>query len=312
MGRRPHRALAVLVVLAVATLLGACRTTAAVTVQTATVRLPCGGGTTVGARWTFPATTPTGVVFLQHGFGRSAARLDDLARSVSARGLVVVAPDLASFGACSINEAATRAAVADLLDGQGPDDLQASADRARSAAGLPPAALPSGVVLAGHSAGGALATAAASRLVTDPRDAVRRRVRGVVLLDPVETGDAAMAGALPALRGTSILTVSSPAGACNASGSGTAALVASRPGVVGVRLPSGCHCDAEADSTDGLCTLVCGTPKPTNEAVLKRLTADWADDMARGRHVDAEPYPGGAWYESQRQAGVLVTLTGTA
>ncbi|WCO66800.1 alpha/beta hydrolase [Iamia majanohamensis] len=310
--KRQRRVLAVLVVLAVA-LLGACRTNATVTVQTTTLGLPCGGGTTVGARWALPTdVAPRAVVYLQHGFARSAARVDDVARSIAARGLAVVSPDLSGFGSCAINESATRAAVADLLDGQGPDGLQASADRARAAAGLAPAPLPAAVVLAGHSAGGALVTAAAARLATDPSSAVRQRLRGVVLLDPVETSDRAMAAALPALRSTSVLTVSAPAGACNASGSGTAALVAARTGFAGVRLPTGCHCDAEADSTDALCTLVCGTPRAGNEAALKRLASDWADDMARGRRVDGEPYPGGGWFESQRGAGTVVALTGTA
>ena len=133
-----------------------------------------------------------------------------------------------------------------------------------------------------------------------------------MLLDPVETSDDAMAAALPGLQGTSVLTVSAPGGSCNASASGTSRLIAARSGFVGVRLPSGCHCDAEADSTDFLCTLTCGTPKTENEAALKRLAADWADDMARGRQVDTEPYPGGTWYEGQRSAGTLVTLNGGA
>jgi len=121
-----------------------------------------------------------------------------------------------------------------------------------------------------------------------------------------------MADALPALVDVPVLTVSAPGGVCNASASGTTALLAARSGFAGVRLASGCHCDAEADSTDILCTLTCGTPSDTNEAALKRLAADWADDMVRGARADEEVYPGGTWFEEQVTAGVVVPLTGSA
>lgn len=305
-----RRAASIAVLLVVLAGLAACRSNAPTTTRATTLTIPCGSsGTTVNARWTFPTSGAlNGVVYLQHGFARSAAKVDDVAKAIAARGLAVVAPDLASFGSCSINEAATRTAVADLLDGRGTDTLQASADRARSAAGLPAATLPPAVVLAGHSAGGALATAAASRLAGD--SAARARLKGVVLLDPVETTDNAMRAALPGLTSVPLLTVAAAPGSCNADGSGTNRVVAGRSGFVGVRLPSGCHCDAEAASTDGLCTFACGTPKAANVAALKRLAADWADDFARGKKVDTEPYPGGTWYEQQRTAGTLVTLTG--
>lgn len=309
-----RRAASIAVLLVVLAGLAACRSNTAVTTRATTLTIPCGSsGTTVNARWTFPtAGAVNGVVYLQHGFARSAAKVDDVAKAIAARGLAVVAPDLSSFGSCSINEAATRTAVADLLDGRGTDTLQASNDRARSAAGLAAAPLPAGVVLAGHSAGGALVTAVGSRLATDATPAVRQRLRGVVLLDPVETTDNAMQAALPGLASVPLLTVAAAPGSCNADGSGTSRVVAGRSGFVGVRLPSGCHCDAEAGTTDGLCTFACGTPKAANVAALKRLAADWADDFARGRKVDTEPYPGGTWYEQQRTAGTIVTLTGTA
>lgn len=307
-----RRTVAVAAIGVVALVLGGCRTTSEVQTVTAPITVPCGsGGTTVSARWTVPTTgNRNGVVYLQHGFARSASKVDDLARSIAARGLVVVAPDLSSFGGCAINAASTRDAVADLVDGQGTDHLQASADQALTVAGLPAATLPSRVVLAGHSAGGALATAVGGRLAASPSADVRARLAGVVLLDPVETTDGAMAAAMPALAATSVLTVSAPGGSCNDGGSGTGVLTSQRAGFVGVRLPSGCHCDAEADSTDFLCTLVCGSPSTEDEAVLKRLAADWADDMARGRRVDTQVYPGGEWYEDQLGAGRLVSLDG--
>lgn len=311
--RRRRRSVGVLVALALVVVLGACRADLAVQTRATSLRIPCGSsGTQVDARWTFPTDkAPVGLVWLQHGFARSAERLDDMARSLAARGHVVVAPSLGSFGGCSINEPAVQAAVAALVSGRAETAaLQTSWDAARSAAGLPALALPAEVVLAGHSAGGALATVAAGAVAADPSPDVRARLAGVLLLDPVENTANGMQAALPALAGTTVLTVSAAPGSCNAQGSGTARLLAARSGFVGVRLPSGCHCDAEADSTDWTCTVVCGTPSATNEAATKRLAADWADDMVRGRHVDEQPYPGGTWYEQQRQAGTIVTLTG--
>jgi hypothetical protein len=313
MRTRTRRTLAAGLALALVVTLAGCRISAPTDTRTASLRIPCGSsGTQVNARWTFPTDRdPVGLIWLQHGFARSAARVDDVARSLAARGHVVVAPDLGSFGSCTINEEATHTAIAALLSGgSATAALQTSWDAARSAAGAPTLPLPAKVVVSGHSAGGALATVVGGKLASDPSATVRARLAGVVLLDPVENSSNGMLAALPALAGTQVLTVSAPGGSCNSNASGTARLIAARSGFVGVRLPSGCHCDAEADTTDFLCTLTCGTPQTANETALKRLAGDWADDMLRGRRVDENPYPGGTWYQEQLQAGTLVTLTG--
>lgn len=307
---RTRRGAVALVVLVLLAGLAGCRTNQPVRTAQVDLRLPCGSGTTVKARWAFPAEgTPTGLVWLQHGFSRSAAQVQDLAASYARRGYAVVSPSVASFGSCSINETSLHTAIASVLAGAGPGSaLGSSHDAARRSAGLPAAAVPTRFVVSGHSAGGALATVVASRLATDPSGPVRARLAGVVLLDPVENGANGMQTALPSLASVPLLVVAAPGGICNSQASGTARVRAARTGFIGVRLPSGCHCDAEADTTDGLCTLTCGTPKPANEAALKRLAADWADDMLRGRRVDEAVYPGGTWYEDQRRAGVIVTL----
>jgi hypothetical protein len=119
-----------------------------------------------------------------------------------------------------------------------------------------------------------------------------------------------MAANLPKLAGKRVLTISAPDSSCNSSSSGTKALLPQRKGFAGVRMPSGCHCDAEADSTDAACTLVCGTPKAANKAALKQLAADWVSDMLTGK-TTAKAYPGGDYYEKTRAAGTITTLTGT-
>ena len=189
--------------------------------------------------------------------------------------------------------------------------LQVSANAARSNLGLAPLTLPATFVLSGHSAGGAAVTVAGGIIASNASASVRARLKGIVLLDPVENSGNGMAGALPNLTATKVLTVSGGDSSCNSNSSGTKALLPTRTGFAGVRLPSGCHCDAEADSTDGLCTLLCGTPKQANKDALRRLAADWASDMLRGV-TSTESYPGGAYYEQQKTAGTIQTLTGTA
>ncbi|MBX3284570.1 MAG: alpha/beta hydrolase [Actinobacteria bacterium] len=300
-------------VVAVASL-SACEPSYTVKDTKVTLAVPCGGTTTVDARWAFPeGVTPTGMIWLQHGFARSGDNVADLMRRYSARGYVVVAPSFSAFGGCAINAAALHAAVASLIAGSpSPTSaLQVSANAARSALGLPAVTLPTNIVLSGHSAGGAAMTAVGGALASNPDPAVSSRLKGVVLLDPVENADNAMAANLPKLAALPVLTISGGDSSCNANSSGTKALLPTRTGFAGVRLPSGCHCDAEADTTDVLCTLVCGTPQQKNKDALRDLAVDWAHSMLKGSPV-ASVYPGGETYEQLLAAGTIVTLTGTA
>jgi len=301
-------------VLLVLAMVGCSPTTYTVQVTSTSLTLPCGGGTTVQANWAFPdGLTPTGLIYLQHGFARSKDNVSDLTKKYAARGWVVVAPSLGSFGSCTINELPMHQAIAAaLVDSTNPASaFQTSANAARSALGLAPLTLPSAIVLSGHSAGGALVTVVGGIIASNPSPTVKARLKGIVLLDPVENANNGMAAALPNLTTTKLLTISGGDSSCNSNSSGTKALLPTRSGFAGVRLPTGCHCDAEADSTDGLCTLVCGTPKQANKDALRELAPDWASDMFRGTTA-ASSYPGGTYYEDQKTAGTIQTLTGGA
>ncbi|MCC5953489.1 MAG: alpha/beta hydrolase fold domain-containing protein [Acidimicrobiia bacterium] len=279
----------------------------------ASLELPCGPGTTVSTTWYFPVDRqPEGLVWLQHGFSRSRAVVNDLARAHTARNHVVVAPSVGSFGGCSINTPELRAAVTEVLADFSPNGaLRQSADAAAVAAGRTPAPLPERVVVSGHSAGGALATVVGAGLATHPEPLVRERLAGVVLLDPVES-NGAMAAALPALADTPVLTVSAPPDSCNASASGTAALVAARHGFVGVQLDNGCHCDAEGASTNFLCTLVCGSPRQPDINSLQFLATVWTADMVRGLPLEGRAaYPGSDLYGLLVDEGIVSVLEGT-
>ncbi len=294
--------------------LAACEPTYTVKDTEVSLAVPCGGTTNVDARWAFPeGVTPTGMVWLQHGFARSNDNMADLMRRYAARGYVVVNPSFGAFGSCAINAAALHAALASLIAGSASPTsaLQVSADAARSALGLAPLTLPTNIVLSGHSAGAAAMTAVAGALASNPNPAVSSRLKGIVLLDPVENADNAMAANLPKLKALPVLTISGANSSCNANSSGTSVLLPTRTGFAGVRLPSGCHCDAEADTTDVLCTLVCGTPQQKNKDALRDLAVDWAHGMLKGTPV-AAVLPGGATYETLLAAGTITTLTGTA
>ncbi|MCU1371940.1 MAG: hypothetical protein JWO77_3134 [Ilumatobacteraceae bacterium] len=256
---------------------------------------------------------PTGFVWLQHGFARSNDALIDLQKAYAARGWIVVSPTISAFGTCSINAAVLHQGIATLLAGStaGGSALEASYDAARTKLGLPAANLPSAFALSGHSAGGAAVTVVGGALASNPSGAVSSRLKGIVLLDPVENADNGMAANLPKLTGTTVLTISGGDSSCNSNSSGTKVLLPKRTGFAGVRLPSGCHCDAEGDSTDALCTLACGTPKAANKAALKHLAGDWVTDILRAK-ANPSAYPGGEYYEKTKAAGTITTLTGTA
>lgn len=293
--------------------LNACEPNYAVKLTEVDLTIPCNGGYTVNAEWAIPeGVTPTGFVWLQHGFARSNDALIDLQKRYAARGFIVVSPTIGPFGTCGINSSTLHAAIASVITGStAPGALETSYDAARAKLGLGTANLPSNFVLSGHSAGGALVTVVGGTIASNPSAAVKNRLKGIVLLDPVENADNGMAAKLPALAGKKVLTISGGDSSCNSNSSGTKVLLPARKGFAGVRLPSGCHCDAEADSTDTACTLLCGTPKAENKNALKQLAADWMSDMLTGK-TTASAYPGGDYYEKTKTAGTITTLTGSA
>jgi hypothetical protein len=294
--------------------LSACEPSYDVKLTEVKLAVPCNGTTSVDAEWAIPqGVTPTGFVWLQHGFARANDNVIDLQKAYAARGWIVVSPTISAFGTCSINAAVMHTGIATLLAGSTASGsaLEASYDAARTKLGLPAANLPPNFGLSGHSAGGAAMTVVAGAIASNPSTAVSSRLKGVVLLDPVENSDNGMAAALPKLTAKKVFTISGGDSSCNSNSSGTKVLLPKRTGFAGVRLPSGCHCDAEGATTDGLCTLACGTPKAANISALKQLATDWTSDMLAGK-TTASAYPGGEYYEKTKAAGTITTLTGTA
>ncbi|RUP49258.1 hypothetical protein BC936DRAFT_142928 [Jimgerdemannia flammicorona] len=272
---------------------------------TTSLKTNCGGGTNYNTDFYFPSTTPTGLVWLQHGFARSSSNVKDLATKYAANGgFLVMAPSMGSIGACSVNTADPFISIAGLFGDyvSGTGAIVTAINSAATKAGVSLPTLPANFLFSGHSAGGAGVTAAAGKVATNPN------FRGLVLLDPVDTLTSVMVPALANLTSTKIQMVSSPPVLCNSLQSGTKAVLKHHAGFVGVQLKSGCHCDPEGSSTDLLCNLGCGFSKPKNVAALQTLAVGWAKDHFAGT-TTADFYPGGTYYQSLLNANTILTLS---
>ncbi|MCV7169472.1 hypothetical protein H7I41_05990 [Mycobacterium manitobense] len=253
-----------------------------VTMGRSTLEMPCGCGQTVDATWYFPhdpdnpepgVEPPRGVIYLQHGFFRNDRAVSALAIALAEQtNSVVVTPTVTSnFFAgdgCWINGEPIQHAVADLFADR--TALTASAQ----AAGWT-GALPEQYILAGHSAGGGLAVAAAGYATHD------ENLAGVILFDGVSAGDD-MTRALAALADTDVqvLQIASPEGVWNNFGASTADLIAARPGeFVGVRIVGGSHIDAEGRSSDLLARLLIGVPRAENVRAVQVIAAEWVNTL---------------------------------
>jgi hypothetical protein len=279
-------------------------------VAEAPLNVRCGGRTIqLATRWSFPAVEPHGLVWLQHGFARSGSRVADLADALAADGFVVVSPTIDAFGDCSLNGVMTLLpGIADLLaDAPAPGSLLDAARRAAGIAGVSLDRLPNRLALIGHSAGAAAMTQVAGELVARRSDDVDLRI--LLLLDPVENRAGSMAESLPGLAGVEVLAISAPPDRCNANASGTGVLARLATGFIGVQLVGGCHCDAEGDSTNVVCTAVCGESDPEDVATLATLARAWVAGAVDGARRDAV-YPGGAELERLVDAGRLTPLFG--
>ena len=255
-----------------------------VTRRSSELEVGCGCGDTLDADWYFPnqSEEPTGLIYLQHGFFRSKANVASLALQLAEQtNSVVVVPTVASNpfaqGGCWVNGDAMHRAVAGLFAG----DMAALTASASAAAGHQ-VVLPTQYVLAGQSAGGNLAAAAAG--YTTHNDAIDR-LRAVVMFDGVANGGGIAEGAakLTGAAARPVFQIAADCGLCNAFGSGTSELVDARPDTfVGVRLEGGKHTDAEGASSGLIGMLTCGIPDSANVVAVPAIAAGWINDVFNG------------------------------
>ncbi|MFD1365552.1 alpha/beta hydrolase [Actinoplanes sichuanensis] len=268
------------------------------------------------ADWYFPATTsPKALVYLQHGFSRANDNVADLARKYQAAGYLVFAPTLpsADIYGCTVNNLGNNTVFLNSVAAwigtatTSSGALATSYAAAAAKAGRSGSTLPTGYVLAGHSAGGEAVAYIADRLRTT-YPAAFANLKHLQLLDPVKSifGNN-LANGLNGLAGTSlpILTISSPPYLANSDAGGTVALtdLIDRD-FLGVRLTTGSHCDAEGASTNALCTLTAGTSQAANVTALQTLAVNWAIG------TDPSYYPGGTYSQGLLSGGVIQTLSG--
>ncbi len=268
--------------------------TSSVTRGMSTLDVGCGCGQQLEADWYFPnqPEEPVGTIYLQHGFLRSKSNMSGLAVQLAEHtNSIVVVPTVSSNpldpDGCWINGDPMHRAVANLFSG----DRTALTDSASAAAGRP-VTLPRQYVIAGHSAGGNLAAAAAGYTTTS--DAVGD-LRAVVMFDGVDNGGAiaSAAGRLTGAYDRPIYQIAGECSSCNAFGSGTVALTDARPDrFVGVRLEGGTHVDAEGSSAGPLAWLACGYPQPRNVEAVPAIAAGWIVDAFTGSDVGVYGEPG--------------------
>jgi pimeloyl-ACP methyl ester carboxylesterase len=228
------------------------------------------GGSEVAVEWALPTGEATALITLQHGFSRHCSQLRETARRIAEHGLLTLCIE-APMARGNPNLADALAA---LLAG------------GLSAPGG--GALPSKIIVGGHSAGAVFAARLGARLeVLAPQ-----RLAGALLFDPVATESFAddlltisKSGQRP------VLAVTAAAGACNARHSAYPALrgvrraaqAAGGDGFVGIELTEGStHADVEGDHSDWMAAVACGRPLPANTERVRTLAAQWSAELATG------------------------------
>jgi hypothetical protein len=320
-------AMAGAVAVLVAVVAGGCAADTADRITT-TVDIGCGDATQVApVDWYLPpaGSDATALVWLQHGFVESKDDWREIAPTIAAHGLVVMATSLPTFdpSGCNVEDLGGNGPYLDRLAGLFAGIGRPDGALARSYASALDVrggndrhdhdrpALPTRTVFVGHSAGGETVLGVAARLHADhPRAFVD--LGGLVLEDPVASFlGSNFADALRDLGPTHlpILTLASPPNACNAYQSGITQidrLLGDRP-FRGAQITTGTHGDVFGTAVMPLEAVACGVPKPGDVDAVQTLTRGWVADEAAGTH-DPTWYPGGSVYDGYVADGTLTSL----
>ena len=244
------------------------------------------------ARWYFPtqadgSVDARGVIYLQHGFLGTGGWYGDLAIALAeGTDSIVVVPTVSSFplpGGASLSGTQMQQAVATLFLGN-----ETALNTSASQAGYH-GTLPQNFMLAGHSAGGGLATLAGGDYVADlGANTANNHLLGVVMFDGVANNSSAFAAAVANLQTLNIpdYVVAAPPQAWNAYGATTNELVSLYPGqFVGVELVNGSHVDSllgDKPVVDFLAQALIKYSPGGNTAAVYTLATGWIDDIYAG------------------------------
>lgn len=244
------------------------------------------------AHWYFPTQADgsvhaNGVIYLQHGFGAIGWFYDPLAMQLAQQtDSIVVVPTVPSlplpFGAW-LGGPQLQQGVASLFLGS-ETALNISANHAGYQG-----TLPVNFILAGHSAGGGLATIAAGDYIADlGTNTANNHLLGVVMFDGVAMDSSAFATAVANLQALHIpdYVVAAPPQPWNAFGATTNQLISLYPGqFVGVELVNGSHVDSMVGGhplVDFVAQLVTRFSPPGNTAAVYTLATGWINDIYAG------------------------------
>lgn len=296
-------------------------TAAPAAVSSSDIATECAGKPVrVAVRWYFPPGEPSAIVWLQHGFSRTAANLDSVARAYAKSGFLVVSPTLDSvnLGGCAVAyNIADNAAFARTIGGvfgssrDTGSPLATSLREARDSAHRPDVTMPYRMIFSGHSAGGEFVVVAADALRrADP--VAYRRLAGLMLFDPVNSFfgvSFATAAASLAAAGLPIRVIASQPSVSNNFGQGVSVLQeTTRQEFLGSRLVTGIHIDAEGESTDLIGELSeLAVPRPRNGRVIRALATGWSSDMVADTATPTY-YPGGRYYDLLLETRTVTTL----
>ncbi len=250
--------------------------------------LDLGNGVVVSADWYFPPgkTAPKGLIYLQHGMLASASFYTATAAYLAEKThSIVVAPTLTwnvfDTDNFPLTLPATHRAIADLFSG----DREALTASARQAGWRN--ALPTRVVLVGHSAGGGLAAGTARYMV---ERGLAGDLAGVVMLDGAGQYGVLRADLAKIPRSIPVYNLAATPGAWNNRGHASQRLNQVRPGMfTGVLVRGGHHSDS-MQSTSGLVQFIAylatGFSSPWNVEANEILSAGWINDMLDGTYTD--------------------------
>lgn len=284
-----------------------------------TVDVPCQFlNYTVETDWFFPAGTPRALVWLQHGFTEENGNWDETARQLAGAGYLAMAttmPTADLFG-CTVQNIGNNTPwlnnVAAMLAGLGNTGSAFGRSYADAAtkAGRTGQAMPSKLLMSGHSAGGEAVLYVANRLRTNHASTFAK-LKGLVLADPVnsfigDNTDASLTGL--ATTSLPIYSLAAPPYSCNNNQSGTASLIAKLPGRFhGAQVTTGSHGDIFGASVPDVEVLTCGEPQAKNVSANRTLLLGWFGDMETGNHTAAF-YPGGALFDALVANGTITAL----
>jgi acetyl esterase/lipase len=257
------------------------------TVRVESSTLTIGGHKEVPADWYFPDTEePTGLIYLQHGILSNGSFYSATASYLAEKtNSIVVVPTLTwnpfDTGNYPLEWPSTGRAIAALFAGD-----RAALTASAQAAGYD-GALPTRVVLAGHSAGGGL-IAMIARFMAEGGDG--DDLAGVVMFDGVGTLSYLSEDLAAIPESIPVYNIGAAPSSWNWYGDTNRKLQTVRPGMfTGLTLAGGRHADGMQTTSPVVqyfSYLMLGFSSPLNVMANRVLAAGWINDMFAGTHTD--------------------------